>query len=158
MIIDDSYSCVVSEVTSPIALIRQISINSPSRNVEYRNYYPEGRGGGLCHRLLERHVSEHVQRVRTRFLLADTYTGKGCAFACMCMCEWLRKMAMDRTMYGKVEPGDIYQPYRITMKKGSPPGCKSDIFWLTLLQSNNKSCKSFFILFIFFFLWKKLRA
>ncbi|XP_011874725.1 PREDICTED: paxillin isoform X5 [Vollenhovia emeryi] len=31
-------------------------------------------------------------------------------------------MAMDRTMYGKVEPGDTYQPYRITMKKGSPPG------------------------------------
>nr|XP_012231000.1 PREDICTED: paxillin isoform X5 [Linepithema humile] len=31
-------------------------------------------------------------------------------------------MAMDRTMYGKVEPGDTYQPYRITIKKGSPPG------------------------------------
>lgn len=56
-----------------------------------------------------------------------TYTGKRCAS--MCMCEWLRKMAMDRTMYGKVEPSDIYQPYRITMKKGSPPGCKSDIFF-----------------------------
>jgi len=33
-------------------------------------------------------------------------------------------MAMDRTMYGKVEPGGTYQPYRITVKKGSPPGCK----------------------------------
>jgi len=34
------------------------------------------------------------------------------------------RMAMDRTMYGKVEPGGTYQPYRITVKKGSPPGCK----------------------------------
>ncbi|XP_034948993.1 leupaxin-like isoform X1 [Chelonus insularis] len=27
-------------------------------------------------------------------------------------------MAMDRTMYGKVQPGALYQPYRITVKKG----------------------------------------
>lgn len=32
---------------------------------------------------------------------------------------------MDRTMYGKVEPSAIYQPYKITIKKGSPPGCES---------------------------------
>ncbi|XP_066586832.1 leupaxin-like isoform X2 [Prorops nasuta] len=31
-------------------------------------------------------------------------------------------MAMDRSMYGKVKPGATYQPYRITVKKGSPPG------------------------------------
>ncbi|XP_012263726.1 paxillin-like isoform X3 [Athalia rosae] len=31
-------------------------------------------------------------------------------------------MAMDRSMYGKVEPGATYQPYRITVKNGSPPG------------------------------------
>ncbi|XP_043491086.1 leupaxin isoform X2 [Polistes fuscatus] len=31
-------------------------------------------------------------------------------------------MAMDRTMYGKVQPGATYQPFRITVKKGSPPG------------------------------------
>ncbi|XP_076234777.1 paxillin isoform X2 [Calliopsis andreniformis] len=31
-------------------------------------------------------------------------------------------MAMDRTMYGKVDPGAIYQPFKITVKKGSPPG------------------------------------
>lgn len=29
---------------------------------------------------------------------------------------------MDRTMYGKVEPSAIYQPYKITIKKGSSPG------------------------------------
>ncbi|XP_033230185.1 paxillin isoform X7 [Belonocnema kinseyi] len=29
---------------------------------------------------------------------------------------------MDRTMYGKLEPGPSYQPYRITVKKGSSPG------------------------------------
>ncbi|XP_043481971.1 leupaxin isoform X2 [Leptopilina heterotoma] len=29
---------------------------------------------------------------------------------------------MDRTMYGKLEPGASYQPYRITVKKGLPPG------------------------------------
>ncbi|XP_047345977.1 paxillin-like isoform X2 [Vespa velutina] len=31
-------------------------------------------------------------------------------------------MAMDRTMYGKVQPGATYQPFRITVKKGSLPG------------------------------------
>ncbi|XP_033321255.1 paxillin isoform X6 [Megalopta genalis] len=31
-------------------------------------------------------------------------------------------MAMDRSMYGKVDPGAIYQPYKITVKKGLPPG------------------------------------
>ncbi|XP_043282015.1 paxillin isoform X3 [Venturia canescens] len=31
-------------------------------------------------------------------------------------------MAMDRSMYGKVLPGPTYQPYRITMAKGSSPG------------------------------------
>ncbi|XP_046428283.1 leupaxin isoform X2 [Neodiprion pinetum] len=31
-------------------------------------------------------------------------------------------MAMDRSMYGKVEPGATYQPYRITVKNGSSPG------------------------------------
>lgn len=37
---------------------------------------------------------------------------------------------MDRTMYGKVEPSAIYQPYKITIKKGSPPGCESIIFFV----------------------------
>lgn len=39
-------------------------------------------------------------------------------------------MAMDRTMYGKIEPSAIYQPYKITIKKGSPPGCESIIFFV----------------------------
>lgn len=39
-------------------------------------------------------------------------------------------MAMDRTMYGKVEPSAIYQPYKITIKKGSPPGCESIILFV----------------------------
>jgi len=30
---------------------------------------------------------------------------------------------MDRTMYGKVQPG-TYHPYRCTRKNGSSPGCK----------------------------------
>ncbi|KAI4489725.1 hypothetical protein M0804_003907 [Polistes exclamans] len=38
-------------------------------------------------------------------------------------------MAMDRTMYGKVQPGATYQPFRITMKKGSPPGCKTSLLY-----------------------------
>lgn len=41
-------------------------------------------------------------------------------------------MAMDRTMYGKIEPSAIYQPYKITIKKGSPPGCESIIFFVSL--------------------------
>jgi len=33
---------------------------------------------------------------------------------------------MDRTMYGKLEPGDLQQPYRIAVKNGTPsPGCES---------------------------------
>ena len=35
-------------------------------------------------------------------------------------------MAMDRSMYGKVMPGPTYQPYRITMARGSSPGCESE--------------------------------
>lgn len=41
-------------------------------------------------------------------------------------------MAMDRTMYGKVEPSAIYQPYKITITKGSPPGCESIILFMFL--------------------------
>ena len=43
-----------------------------------------------------------------------------------------KKMAMDRTMYGKVEPSAIYQPYKITITKGSPPGCESIILFMFL--------------------------
>lgn len=34
---------------------------------------------------------------------------------------------MDRTMYGKIQHGASYQPYRITMKRGrdaGAPGCE----------------------------------
>jgi hypothetical protein len=34
---------------------------------------------------------------------------------------------MDRTMYGKVQPG-TYHPYRCTRKNGSSPGCKYIIY------------------------------
>lgn len=44
-------------------------------------------------------------------------------------------MAMDRTMYGKVEPSAIYQPYKITVTKGSPPGCESIILFMFLIPS-----------------------
>lgn len=35
-------------------------------------------------------------------------------------------------MYGKVEPSAIYQPYKITITKGSPPGCESIILFMFL--------------------------
>ena len=62
--------------------------------------------------------------VRDRLLdhlcvLGDAY---GTPFTCWKSWTWLR--IMDRTMYGKLEPGPSYQPYRITVKKGLPPGCK----------------------------------
>lgn len=68
---------------------------------------------------------------------------------CVYVYVWVRKMAMDRTMYGKVEPGDIYQPYRITMKKGSPPGCKSFFLTHTCCKIIIKRCKFFLFFFVF---------
>lgn len=36
---------------------------------------------------------------------------------------------MDRTMYGKVEPGYSYQPYKVTLQNNKlAPGCK--LYWL----------------------------
>lgn len=46
-------------------------------------------------------------------------------------------MAMDRTMYGKVQPGASYQPYRITIKRGreaEAPGCKFLWFLMSKLH------------------------
>lgn len=40
---------------------------------------------------------------------------------------------MDRTMYGKVEPG-TYQPYRCTRKQLPSPGCK--------INNNNHNSKN----------------
>lgn len=40
---------------------------------------------------------------------------------------------MDRTMYGKVQPG-TYHPYRCTRKNGSSPGCKYSKYRFNTLE------------------------